>query len=145
MIPSQCTHAFCATTNILAMSVTLAVVANPEQSLHRVKGVALRSTKCFGYLLQVVYGGDIDNLVDLGRVAEKLLCAGVQHPELAVAGNRKVEYQDVRNCQPTGRLHVYLSTTERLWKLPRAHLGTGQNKEKGPGGGDEESLTSVMG
>lgn len=66
----------------------------------------LCGSELLGDLLQIINRVDIDNLVDLGRVPEQLLCAGVEHAELAVAGDGEVEQEYVGNRLSSGGLCV---------------------------------------
>lgn len=53
-------------------------------------------------ILQVLWGVDLNDLVDLGRVAHQFLCAGVQHLHLVVASHWEIVQHDVGHRQPSG-------------------------------------------
>lgn len=66
-------------------------------------------------LLQVVGAVNLDDLVDLGRVAHQFLGARVQHLDLGVAGDGQVVEHDVGHREAAGVLGGEGQTSQHAW------------------------------
>lgn len=85
----------------------------------------LSGAELLGYLLQIVNRVDIYHLVDLCRVPEQLLCASVEHAELAVAGDGEVEEEYVGDRLSSRGLCVEAYKSKDVLLIQTGYHGVG--------------------